>query len=517
MKALEWLRLPQLCIVLLGLTGSFLIWSMTELYGTGVSPDAVVYVSVARNLNQEHAYTPFDGRPMVLWPPVYPTVISVPAILGIDPLLAARCLNAVLFGVLVILSGLWLQAQVRRQILAVVASLAVLCSYPLATVSRFAWTEPLYLFLMLVLLRFIWRTRHILVWHRAFALGALTATACLTRYAGVALIPCILAAVWFTAASRNSRLRNSGIYLATSILPLAAWLTRNYLVSSTLAGDRSGAAGSPMLSLYRSVSTLSLWLMPDAVPRPIKLVVLGIVGLVLFGVAVFVIRSHLRLSGDLSGLASYALLPGLALAHILELILVASASVLEPINDRLLSPVFIPMVWFALISADRILDIGPSRAAKWLQAFLLVVTVSWLGYSGWRVFDSWRLTTAQGAGGFATRDWRESDLTVHLVNHPSDHKMLSNAPAALYYLTNLVSDVAPRRSRDSSRGADADEIARIQSLLQERPCLDLVWFNKHPSTDVFTIPELAEYFRVDTVILLSGGSIHQLSSKYNNQ
>jgi len=77
--------------------------------GMGVSSDSIVYVDSARHLADGEGYfTKADcgvKAPVIKWPPLFPMILSTFDILGIDPLLGARWLNAFLFGANILLVG----------------------------------------------------------------------------------------------------------------------------------------------------------------------------------------------------------------------------------------------------------------------------------------------------------------------------------------------------------------------------------------------------------------------------
>src|SRR5262245_36042527 len=77
-------------------SGAVLILAATARYGAGLTPDSGCYVSVARNLAAGRGLVPHSGSPFVEWPPLYPLLLALPALGGIEPIAAARVLNAVL-------------------------------------------------------------------------------------------------------------------------------------------------------------------------------------------------------------------------------------------------------------------------------------------------------------------------------------------------------------------------------------------------------------------------------------
>lgn len=96
----------------------------------------------------------------------------------------------------------------------------------------------------------------------SLALGLVVYTAIVTRYVGVVLLPAAALAVLVPLRSWNDRTRHLAVLVASSALPVAAWLVRNVTVASTLTGNRAGRhAGLPERG-RQIVAVTTRWLMP---------------------------------------------------------------------------------------------------------------------------------------------------------------------------------------------------------------------------------------------------------------
>ena len=86
----------KIMLLLLGLTGTILSLLSTSLFGSGLSPDSVYYISIARNIAAGNGFVTFMGAPMIEWPPLYPLILAIPGILfKIDPLISAPYIGAI--------------------------------------------------------------------------------------------------------------------------------------------------------------------------------------------------------------------------------------------------------------------------------------------------------------------------------------------------------------------------------------------------------------------------------------
>src|SRR5262245_17419589 len=116
------------------LAGICLILIATARYGVGLTPDSACYISVARNLVAGNGLIPDTSVPFVEWPPLFPLLLALAAWLGLDPIVAARLLNALAFGLILLVSSLWMQRNIRSRLLALTGSVAVLLAVPVQEV-----------------------------------------------------------------------------------------------------------------------------------------------------------------------------------------------------------------------------------------------------------------------------------------------------------------------------------------------------------------------------------------------
>jgi hypothetical protein len=76
-------------------------------HGSGLTPDSASYIAAARNLARGRGATLYDGRPMTLWPPLFPAVMAAMSfVTRLDPIRLAPFLCAALFGFTVYATGL---------------------------------------------------------------------------------------------------------------------------------------------------------------------------------------------------------------------------------------------------------------------------------------------------------------------------------------------------------------------------------------------------------------------------
>ena len=258
------LFLPAL-IALVAALGAAHILVRTSTYGAALNDDAFNYLSAAESLAAgEGLLTPGGGQ-MVLYAPFLPMALAFLSLFGIEPVDGGRFLNATAFGLLILVSGLWLSRRLESPPIALGVAVAVMASLPLAHAASTLLSEPLFVLFTLLALMPLESFLNRRSGTPALVLSAVfAALAALTRYMGVALI---FSGVLMLLVRRNvpigERLKHALAFGTISSLPLAAVMVRNQLVSGTLTGDRSTASGQPLFdSLGQIVEVFHQWADP---------------------------------------------------------------------------------------------------------------------------------------------------------------------------------------------------------------------------------------------------------------
>ena len=187
-----------LLLIALSLIGTGSILFATHYYGVGFSPDSVYYLSLARDLK-----IGLGIEDLTISPPLYPALLALSSfILKNDPIAIAHIINAVAFGLVIFLSGVFYKIQIKSSpSLAILGSFFVLVSVPLIQIYLMAWTEPVFiLFVLLYILSldlFLKKESRTLL----FLFSLCAALACLTRYIGILLIPLGMISIFFYSSN----------------------------------------------------------------------------------------------------------------------------------------------------------------------------------------------------------------------------------------------------------------------------------------------------------------------------
>ena len=422
-----------LIVVLAGL-GTAHILVRTATYGATVITDSFHFLSTALNFLAGEGWRNFTGEPMTLWPPLFPLLLAAFGWVGVDPLEAGRWVNAVAFGLTILAAGGWLYSNLRSRWLALVATGVLTVSLPLSNWAAHFMTDPLFvLFTLLALMQlaaFLRRGARTSLWWAAF----FTALAALTRYPGVVLIGVgVLLLLGWRTRSLAARLKDAVVFGAVSSLPLAGVLTRNWAISGTLTGGRSGSGQSLSDGLSQVVDGFRGWVIPPNTPDGLGYLLSIAAGLVVLaaGAVVFCRVAAYGRGGKSPSFGLGPVLPFGVFAAIYLVFIVVTVPLVVPwgMLARFLLPIYVPLLLTGVFLQDRLLCI---EAAGWMAAGRCVVAalvlLATLAHIGFSARENLRITIQAYGGGYYsynnTAHWQQS--LDYIRNHHIEGRIYSN-------------------------------------------------------------------------------------------
>lgn len=524
-------RVYALVPAAIGFVAAGLILVCTHRFGPGLSSDSANYISAARSLLAGNGLLMLDGTRYAAWPPLYPTLLAALKLCGLDYVLTARCVSAASFGLVVFLCGLWILRSTKSLLWATLCSVCILVSKPLFGMSCWAWSDPL--FILLVTLFFFvlrWLLSRPTV-RLALLLTLVTATACLTRYVGVVLIPVgIFLLLVGEAQTLRKRMVFAACLAAASLLPLALWLLRNQLVTGTLVGRRLPYD----ITLFRNIDLAGAIIASWIFPPQIAMNLTGWLVFCLFWILVAIIFlssiRESRTSGQ-SWLDSSALMfVSFMVIYGTGIIASATSVVIEPLNDRYLAPLYVPaalLFWATLastLSSRMKLAQSTERFHGKAATVILVAGIGigvWLSAGANYVFARSDEALTQGAGGVSHLRWRKSETIAWLRTHQLQGRIFSNDPAAVYLLTGyrVAYPPAVRTYYGATSTGLREQKRRFFNFMSSVASSDgayLIWFLPHWRTILCSPDQLRDLCQIEVVTELKDGCIMRLSPKHRS-
>ena len=450
-------------IVAIAVLGGAHILVRTSTHGAAVEWDSVEYLSAAESLAAGDGL----GRPrlpdefvqFVQWPPLFPMLLALFIPFGIEPVDAARFVNALAFGLTIALAGFWLRRHCGSRVLAVAGTVAVATAVPLCDVFSYVLTEPLFiLFTLLALIGLeSFLNRKDAAMPPLLLAAGCAALAAVTRYVGVVgILVGVLLVLMRRDLPAAARLKFAAIHGAISSVPLALVLGRNWSVSGTLAGDRIGSGQSLLDGLGQTGDIFRAWILVSTAPEWLSIslslsisLLLGLAGLVVLGSA----SSPARAVGR-------AILPfaAFALVYLPFLLVVAPLTIGLPIFGRLLTPIQVPILVVAVWVLDKLLRRevrgGMAQAVRWALASVLLV--GGLAHIGRSVLTNHEFTARAlergyiedrhllpggilGDSTYNTEYWAESEIVEWVKANPVAGHFYTNISPQLVWLAEVQS------------------------------------------------------------------------------
>ena len=472
------------------------IYFLTRFGGIGISPDSVAYSEAAINLNEKGSLIDFNGLPLVDFPAGYPVFLSVFYFAtGHSPIAIAPIINAALYvGVILLSSNIMLSFQgVTRWYR--IAILILLASSPcLWEVYGMIWSETLFLFLVLLFV-VVWKkynTEKTFVSLFLFAMVA--AYAFVTRFAGITLIATGLALILFDGSLANlKKLKHFCLFLLGGVSLVLMNLLRNHYASGTLSGVREKALRTVADNLMDIGSVLGGWF-PFIADH-------ALMGAIFFCVLVTfaTLQMIYRILQQQYYLKIETAVFGFFLVYAVFIVAISSISRFEELSSRLLSPLYIPMIWLATSWVPRFIE----NKRRVIRVILFVgsafIFMAFFQNQYKQNAENWEGIAYAGIPGYSEKQWKESP-TIDYINKHKDSltgAIYSDAFDGLYYLTKVKSLPLPHK-----------EIETEKQKFLANPALIVVWFNDGVNTDLIDLDYIKAHKNLIDTKTFEDGAIY---------
>lgn len=409
-------------VVVMAVMGMAHILVRTWTYGAAVGFDAVYYLAAAENLATGAGLRSFEGLPFVHWPPLFPMVLALFEMIGVDPEEAGRWINAAAFGLIILVSGVWMTRTLHSRLLALGGTFAILVSYPLTDRSSYLMTEPLFILLTLLALNqmdaFLKSGRRVPLVTGALLFGF----AAVTRYAGVIGMIAGMILVLLRSGTFIAKIKLSLLFGIVTSIPMTGVLIYNQVTAQTLVGNREFASGQSIAdSIRQIILVLDQWIIPS---EQELMDFLYIPVFLFFSMVTIFIITNIKTEKVYFRFSSSPILPfGLFISTYLVMIaIITPFSAGSTIDSRYLLPVYVPMVLVASFWIDRSISIDNINSiVKWIP--LSIILIGCFIHFGFMIEKNISDTSAAWERGYEdglpnTATWDESETISWLEENP---------------------------------------------------------------------------------------------------
>jgi 4-amino-4-deoxy-L-arabinose transferase-like glycosyltransferase len=496
----------------LALLGMWLLWLATR-WGIGLYADSIVYLGAARVILEGDGFSFLDDAgvitPVVQYPPLYPATIAAFGLLGFDPLEGARWFSVLCYGANALLVAYIAYRATSSPVASLLASFLALSAFPMVYIHSQALTEPMFIFMIFLgfsfLALYLIDSRPGMLYGCALCVGV----SCLVRYVGIAFIMTgAVAILLLSNFNWQKKFSDAVKFSFLSSFPLALWVLRNFFLASNPV-NRTFSFHPPSLQDFLPATvTIAHWLIPMTIVELVPWLAPLTVALV------FVLFGWLASKANCFSGKYAQLLLSCVLGYSLFLWVSWSFNdqPLELDTRTLALPYLALMILTVCLVTERFRDSRfqekPGRRFS-IHCLLIVLFalqamngVVWLHYS-----------YVKGIG-FATEQWRSSELLKFVKSASVPLLVFSNAPDFIHTLTGKRAFLIPPKLDRSGKQANpryADETAAMHQELRKNNAV-LIYFNDEnrlwylPSID-----ELKSKFSLQVIRQSTDGTIYRLN------
>ncbi len=423
--------------LLAALVGFFLIQVFSKHSGIGVSPDSVTYLSSARHLLAGHGFRSFDNLPTSDFPFAYPfflTIISF--ITRLDPLQFGQVVNGLLFGGLIYTCGGIMNGFVRTSGWYKRILLAFILMNPaLQEVYSYLWSETLFLILILFFIISISNYLRQPSKKWLFISIAICAIACETRYAGVFLVLTGLFLIFFNPEmALRKKIVDCFLFGTLSGSLFLINIIRNYLLVGLAMGIRPKNETGFLKILEYFGDIFCDWLGIHKTPALAS--TLSVLLVVIFTTIILFYFKRKKTPWVLEYIIAVT-----GLVYCIFMLLSYSLTRYEQFTNRLLSPLFIPILWSVSSWIPRYMT-SQSIRMKWLTGLPALLLAAWFLNiqlaADWEYYDG---VKDAGIPGYREDPFVQTEIVQYLQKNKKDFDprfpVYSNAGDAFYFVTGM--------------------------------------------------------------------------------
>lgn len=421
--------------IALGLALCAAILSITSnLSGAGWSWDTSDYVAVGKNFAKNLTLLDATGLPMTVRPPGLSILIAVGDWLGLGVNFTAQILNAISAVIVVLCASHLLQLGNARKFITAIATAFVAFSTALLWQYSMIWSEPPFIAVLMIAIVVSLRK---MTAAKVVGLIFLFSALFFIRYVGpVFAVALTVASICFDRRQLGwlKSVRANVLALGISFIPVWWWLARNQDIDGTLTGARVPAGGTLLAPLKTFTSTIGSWIIAkpveggiylswDSYPQNTKV----------FGVLFVVIFFVLCIFYVVPILLKRLVRPDLDIFIVTATVLVTYVAFsayrfvhfeLGPLDNRMMIPIYVPMVLIVAITVDKIKP-KPLRLAF---GGLFTALVALQAFSS--INDS--IKFGQDGRYWAASDFINQPLHKFVGSLPTNSLLMSNQPQQLF-------------------------------------------------------------------------------------
>lgn len=416
--------------------------------GIGLSWDSTDYIAVGLSMSAGRGALDVTGIPTVIRPPGLSAFVTLGDWLTVSPDISLRCVNAISMMLIVWCTHRLLSHAAVRPTAKWIGVMLVALSPMLLDISTMAWSEPLFLALILVALVIATRER---AWPWDLVLIVIFTAMFFVRYVGpfyAAPIALVAAVVQMRTSGIVLSLFRSGTSLAVSLVLPWIWLMRNKDLTGYLTGYREAGGGTLLDPLKTFTGTLGSWLLarpPLGGNGGIYLNWNDFSGYMkVAGVAMWILLAVLVSSYFLRPRQTTRGATTIMSACLLLFVSYGGFSVyrfvyheMGPLDSRMMSGLYVPLILMLVIALDTSVRRIPTTTPRRFLSIGVLAALPMLVVPTWHAVATLDNTVSYGSTGryWGTEFHRTVPIHDFAASLPGDAAVYSNEPQSLFAAT----------------------------------------------------------------------------------
>ena len=501
---MQLLTIRHIALILSAIMAGSFVYFFTRHSGIGISPDSVSYYTTAFHIQQEFSLTDFNHLPLVDFPAGYPfflALVSLP--FKANSLQFAPFVNGCLFISALAVTGYIIRNfQNKSVVYEYLFLFALACSPALLEVYSMLWSETL--FILLSLLFFVAFTKYLNSHTLRSLMGAavIAAFAFVTRYAGITLLLTGVFLLLFDGRLViKKKLLHLVIFELVAISLTAVNIIHNLVVSKSVAGVREKALRPIAENIMQLSNIIAEWLPFLKGHETVTCLIFVFAFTIVAGKIIFNIIQQQFYTTYENTVAVFFII------YSCFIITVASISRFEDLSNRLLSPLYIPLL---LVGSHW--TVATIRNSVGIKKKLL--GIGFLFFYASLQFHHYQLNAAAWEGisdagipGYTEDSWKYSPTVAYIKQHQKElpSTLFSDAHDAVYFLTGLHALPLPHK-----------EIEKEKSSLLKQAVFGVIWFTDGYNPDLIDIDYLKKHKLVLREHQLVDGTIYIFSDSLSH-
>jgi hypothetical protein len=507
-------------VILMGLIGFAAVIWRTSLYGIGITPDSTAYIFAAESFAKGNGFIYFGyPSPIIQWPILFPFILGLFKIIGISPLVSGRIINAVAFACIIISMGYITNQITKKNFLGVTAAFISLAAYHIFDQSGYLWTEPLFTLLGIWIFYYLIKSYDSEKPIRFIVLaGLLAGTAILLRFAGAIYILTGCVMLFFVKGSMMKRFTRVFIFGALGTTPFLINILSNYRLSGTLMGMRPPAVKTLTENISLTISTLVTWLTP--IRRMVMLnsdFKIGISLIMAFGFLLIfmwtcytVVKSRFTKQDNIK-IYAWIMTALYSVFYTIYLIQSATKINFDPIGDRYLQPIYLPLVLLFVLSVDFCYEFSIQKRGLFSRYAAPTIMIFVLLWQTPNLISEYSLITKslnEGAGGKTIKQWKESPDLDYIKENFSDKRIYSNCADIVYLNTDLITFYTPKLE-----GLEMYGVKPFMERMASDKVAYLIWFKQSNPNYMYNPESIKELVDINQIKDTNTMTIYEMKLK----